>query len=236
MDPATARTLPDAFLAASGDAIERALAVVGRHWGTLPLGEQRQLAQALIGLLEPLLAAPRGAVPESLREECARAVSLWEGQLPTARRSAASAAKPEMRLVPRGAGEQSPRAVKFVRADLERLPEERCRSRVELARASGEAYVGVAETAWTEEETVWCAARATAQAIEHAIGEPEGAVTIDRTATSETFGKRAVFVEVTVRHRGELFQVVGFCRREEDPTRAAALAVLHATNRVLDLS
>jgi hypothetical protein len=232
MNQATARLLPDEFLAVSGNTIERTLAVVAHHWGSLPISEQRQLAQALIGLLEPLLTAPGGAVSETLRDECAQAVSLWESQLPVGapRRSGASAAKP------RGKKKRAPRAVKFVRAALERLPEERCRARVELARETGEAYVGVAETPWTEEETVWCTARATAQAIEQAIGEAAGAVAIDRAAVSEALGKRAVFVQVTVRKGGESSQLMGICRNDEDPTRAAALAVLNATNRVLDLS
>src|SRR3989338_7291019 len=78
MDRATARELPEEFLQSGGTSIERALSLVLRHWGSYPPGHQRQLAQALVALLEPLLNAPPRTVPEALREECARVVALWE--------------------------------------------------------------------------------------------------------------------------------------------------------------
>src|SRR5215510_916297 len=78
MESTAARKLPEEFLQSRGTPIERALWVVHRHWKNYPAGEQRQLAQALVALLEPLLGAPPDTVPENLREECARMVNLWE--------------------------------------------------------------------------------------------------------------------------------------------------------------
>jgi hypothetical protein len=48
------------------------------------------------------------------------------------------------------------------------------------------------------------------------------------------FGKLTVVVEVGARQEQSLLSLMGFCVAGQDPTRAAALAVLHATNRVLD--
>lgn len=77
-ESAVARQLPDEFLQTRGTPVERILRTVYHHWGKYPDGEQRQLAQALLGLLEPLLNAPKGAVPEPLRQECERVVREWE--------------------------------------------------------------------------------------------------------------------------------------------------------------
>ncbi|MBI4420443.1 MAG: hypothetical protein HY560_06420 [Gemmatimonadetes bacterium] len=77
-EAAVARQLPDEFLGTRGTPIERILRTVYHHWGKYPDGEQRQLAQALLVLLEPLLTAPKGAVPEALRLECEQVVREWE--------------------------------------------------------------------------------------------------------------------------------------------------------------
>ena len=77
-ESATARQIPEEFLQARGTPVERILRTVYRHWGAYPEGERRQLAQALLALLEPLLNAPLGTVPENLRKECERVVSEWE--------------------------------------------------------------------------------------------------------------------------------------------------------------
>lgn len=79
---ALARRLPDEFLEIRGTPVERVLRMVYQHWGSYPDGEQRQLAQALLFLLEPLLTAPPGAVPENLRRECEQVVRAWEIRQP----------------------------------------------------------------------------------------------------------------------------------------------------------
>jgi hypothetical protein len=48
-------------------------------------------------------------------------------------------------------------------------------------------------------------------------------------------GRLAVMVHLGARRQEHWRSLMGFCVAGQDPTRAAALAVLHATNRVLDV-
>src|SRR5436853_3481646 len=111
MDQATARTLPDEFLGSTGTSIQRTLSLVVRHWRSYPLGEQRQLAQALVSLLEPLLHEPRSPVSDALRDDCVRTIRLWEDRKDRPTRAREVEHPPA----------RPPRAVKFLQADLERI-------------------------------------------------------------------------------------------------------------------
>ena len=214
MDHATARHLPEEFLQSPGTSIERALSVVLHHWESYPTGEQRQLAQALVALLEPILTAPPGIVPETLREECARTIGLWEARWASLR-------------------ERPKRAVKFVSVEIEQLPNNRCRGSAQLERATGGFYRGMAELPGTD--VVACAAHAAADAVCQALSRTSPSVVVEQTATVEIFGKRGVSVKIAARHRGQLRSLVGFCLITGDPARAGALAVLNAANRFLNL-
>jgi hypothetical protein len=48
-------------------------------------------------------------------------------------------------------------------------------------------------------------------------------------------GEPAVVVRVKAEHGHETRDLIGFCLAGDDPMRGAALAVLNATNRFLDL-
>ena len=165
MDRATARELPEEFLQSGGTSIERALSLVLRYWGSYPPGHQRQLAQALVALLEPLLNAPSRTVPEALREECARIVALWEERWADTVANVATLTKAtaEPRTDTSGTrGEQRAsappqRAVKFVSVDVGDGEGGR-RARVQLERGSGGFYQGTAE----DPDTIRCAAQAAA--------------------------------------------------------------------------
>jgi hypothetical protein len=217
MDSATARELPDEFLQSSGTSIERALSLVVRHWRSYPVGHQRQLAQALIALLEPLLKAPPKSVPESLRQECQRVVAAWE------ERWAGTVAN--MATFSSTISHQQ-RAVKFVSVDTTGTE-----ARVQLERVGAGFYQGTAE----HPDTIRGAADAAVQAVSQVLAGKGWVLLIDQTSVADTLGKRTVFVQVSARSQGKHRVLLGFCLIDADPARAAVLAVLNATNRFLDL-
>jgi hypothetical protein len=225
MDPSTARTLPDEFLNSTGTSIERTLSLVLRHWRSYPIGEQRQLAQALVSLLDPLLRQPSSTVSDALRDDCFRTIKLWE------ERKDRPVSVDRRRLSARPA-----RAVKFLRSMLERFPDDHCRARVELERGAGGPHVGMAEGPYGVNETVRCVAEATTHAIHQAFAFASDTLVVQDVTLRDLFGKQAVFVEVAANHGGTRRQLLGFCPIGEDPIRAASLAVLNATNRFLELS
>ena len=70
------RELPNAFLRAEGTAQERVLRLVDRCWADYSERQRRELTQALLALLQPLLDDGRAA-DNRIRERCEAAVSQW---------------------------------------------------------------------------------------------------------------------------------------------------------------
>jgi hypothetical protein len=240
MDSALVRKLPEEFLSSSGTSIDRTLSVVVRHWGRYPTGHQRQLAQALVALLEPLLHAPPETVPESLREECARTVALWENHADAphlavlAKNRSPIDQQPELELRVR-----TDRAIKFLSVEVEHEDGEGCRARVQLERSGSDGtgggggfYQGAAELAGPD--VIRCAAQATSDAITRVLAGTGTRMAIKDASVMQALGKRTVFVEVTVDSPAASRALFGFCLIDDDPARAAALAVLNATNRFVD--
>ena len=127
------------------------------------------------------------------------------------------------------------RRVRFVKAELEQLPNGHCRAFVELMRDSGEIYVGAAEGGSSESETLHSVAIATADAVRQVMGGIEDSLVIKGMVILKSFGKSAVVVSLSVRYESENGDLQGFCISRGDPSRAAALAVLNGTNRFLGL-
>src|SRR5260370_23553092 len=136
MDSALARRLPEEFLSSPGTSIDRALSVVLGHWGRYPTGHQRQLAQALVALLEPLLHAPPETVPEALREECARTVALWEkhADAPHLAVLHANVSSPAMQPTALALQLRIERVIKFLSVEVEHEDAGRCRAPAHLER------------------------------------------------------------------------------------------------------
>lgn len=130
--------------------------------------------------------------------------------------------------------DRRPRSVKFVRLDLEQLPGNRCRARVELERQPGQTYVGTADGRRSKTGKLRCTAQAAADALRQAVGADEDAFELLELKTVTVLETTAVIVALSVHHQNETWQLVGFCLTAQHPTRAPALAVLNATNRFLD--
>lgn len=74
-DRTAAHSLPDEFLEMSGPPLDRLTELVGRHWGSAAESEQRQLAQMLLVVLEPLTHG--GKPTDELRHLTENTVMGW---------------------------------------------------------------------------------------------------------------------------------------------------------------
>lgn len=127
-----------------------------------------------------------------------------------------------------------PRRVKFVRASLELLAPDHCLAKVELKGEKDDSFVGTATGGRPEREGLRASAQAAVDALMQAVGETH-LLKVHNVEMFEAFGREAVLVHLAAQVQDRTQALMGFCVAGGDPTRAAALAVLNATNRVLDV-
>jgi hypothetical protein len=94
--------------------------------------------------------------------------------------------------------------------------------------------VGTATGGPPEREGLQASARAAADALMQAVGEKH-LLEVHNVEMFEAFGHSAVLVHLAAQVQDRTQALMGFCVAGADPARAAALAVLNATNRVLDV-
>jgi hypothetical protein len=131
--------------------------------------------------------------------------------------------------------DRPPRLLKFLSAEVVPSSEARCRARVKLLHQSGASHVGEAEGSCEEPARLRLAAQAAAECVRQAIGGQGDKLEVTGAVTTEAFGKRTVFVQITAIYLGQRRELLGFCVISPDPVRAAALAVLNAVNRFLGI-
>jgi hypothetical protein len=107
---------------------------------------------------------------------------------------------------------------------------------VVLRRSHEDLIVGTAERPLGPVHELACVAEAAAAAVRQIshTGQEE-AVSVQRVERSDVFGEPVVLVAVSAQRQKVSRELYGFCAVEGDAPRAAALAVLNATNRFLDL-
>lgn len=122
--------------------------------------------------------------------------------------------------------------LRFAEFVLDRLPNGRCRARVVLTWKDAERYEAQVEGLASQNGELRCAADATVQALEAAVNR---AVTFELLGVKavRAFDATVVIVSLTVSGEGRSQRVVGSYLTDEDFARGSALAVLHATNRIL---
>jgi hypothetical protein len=107
---------------------------------------------------------------------------------------------------------------------------------VVLRRSGEDLIVGTAERPLGAAHELACVAEAAAAAVRQAAEtEEEKVVSVQRIERSEVFGEPVVLVAVSAQRQQVSRELLGFCLVEDDAPRAAALAVLNATNRFLSL-
>jgi hypothetical protein len=83
VDRQIARRLPDEFAQAGGGAPQRITGLVNRHWAHRSDSEREHLSEALLPILEGLL-APGTPVTDQHRDRCEQVVADWVRPVPCA--------------------------------------------------------------------------------------------------------------------------------------------------------
>jgi len=122
--------------------------------------------------------------------------------------------------------------LRFAEFRLDRLPSGRCSASVLLTGPAGAAYKGEAQGLASQAGELRCAAQACISALTQSV---EGELSFECLGVKaiRAFDATVVIVSLATRGEGVPKRVVGSVLTEDDPTRAAALAVLNATNRLL---
>lgn len=128
-----------------------------------------------------------------------------------------------------------PRRIRFVKSATEQEGQVR-RVSVELRRPDEATYVGKAERPAEEADLLRAGAEAAADAVVNAASAADAQVKVEDIERVHLFGRDIIVVCVSASYRGQTFQLFGVCEVHDDPATAGALAVLSATNRVLELS
>jgi hypothetical protein len=124
--------------------------------------------------------------------------------------------------------------VRFVRASLEVVAPDECLAQVQLDRGEEGSFVGKARGGRSSEEGLQAAAKAAAEALTQAVGGGHR-LRVEGVEMLDTFGRPAILVYLADQQQDKTQALMGFCVAGQDPARAAALAVLNAANRVLDV-
>lgn len=127
------------------------------------------------------------------------------------------------------------RTVRFVRAQIDPLPDDRCQALVQVERVGLGLTTGTAQGGSTPTDALRTVARATADALSEAY-EAEGVkVRVRGVQQMEAFGQIVVIVSLAATKGTESRSLLGVCDGSDDAARATALAVLNGTNRFLGL-
>ena len=127
------------------------------------------------------------------------------------------------------------RAIKFVRAQIDPLPDERCQALVQVERAGLGPTTGTAQGGSGQADALRALARAAADALSEAY-EAEGVkVRVRGVQQVEAFAQTVIIVSLAATRGEETRSLLGVCDGTGDPARATALAVLNGTNRFLGL-
>ena len=110
------------------------------------------------------------------------------------------------------------------------FPDGRCRAEVELTRVGGGMFVGTREGRGTETVALRCAAQASVDAIQQVV-ESDRSFELLGVKTVHAFDTVIVIVSVGVTDQDGRRSFVGTYVADQGVERAAAVAVLNATNR-----
>ncbi len=131
--------------------------------------------------------------------------------------------------------EGASRAIKFVRAQIDPLPDDRCQALVQIERPGVGLSTGTAQGGNGQADAVRAVARATADALSESY-EVEGVrVRVRGVQLVEAFGQTVVIVSLAATRGAETRSLLGVCDGTGDLPRATALAVLNGTNRFVGL-
>ena len=126
------------------------------------------------------------------------------------------------------------RKVRFLKVELKVLPKGKCRAFVDLVKDTGDVFVGTADG--RDSARLDVVAAATGDAIRQIIGGADDTLVIRGATLMRTFASKAVVAAASINYENQKAYVEGICVvQDDDVHRAAALAVLHATNRFFNI-
>jgi hypothetical protein len=109
-------------------------------------------------------------------------------------------------------------------------------ARVVLGMGPGESFTGHADCTEPDDDHLRCAAMATIDALHQAMKPEDGRFSLIGVHAVKAFDAIVVIVALLVGREQAPRRLVGSYLAEEDPTRAASIAVLNATNRFLGVT
>ncbi len=133
--------------------------------------------------------------------------------------------------MPQGA----PRPIKFIRAQIDPLPDDRCQALVQIERPGVGLSTGTAQGGSGQADALRAVARATADALSESYMEEGVKIRVRGVQHFDAFGQVVVIVSLAASRGTETRSLLGVCDGTTDLTRAAALAVLNGTNRFVGL-
>jgi len=112
------------------------------------------------------------------------------------------------------------------------LPDGHCRIRIELTHPDRGVHTGQCEGLGSDTGVLRCSAQACVDALSGAVS---GVLSFELLGVKavKAFDATVIIVALLVDGETTPRRIVGSCLTEDDPPRAAALAVLNATNRLL---
>lgn len=131
--------------------------------------------------------------------------------------------------------DRASRAVKFLRAQIDPLPDHRCQALVQVERVGLGPSTGTAQGGNAQAEALRAVARATADALSEAYDAEGVKVRVRGVQLLEAFAQTVVIVSLAATRGADNRSLLGVCDGSGDLPRATALAVLNGTNRFLGL-
>lgn len=123
------------------------------------------------------------------------------------------------------------RRFRFVQCRLDRPSDHAVEARVVLADADEGTFAATAEGSRADDADLWYAAEATVAALRLALELDDDVLRLTDVVAFEIAGSPAVAVSLRAHLDERSRRLFGLCQAEDDRGRAAALAVLSATNR-----
>ncbi len=125
--------------------------------------------------------------------------------------------------------------VKFISHEMKSTPEGRRRAEVTLEIPPNRTFVGTADCLEVSPGELRCAALATVDALQRAMGDADSPLELIGARAVKAFDAHVVIVALLVNANGGTRRLVGSVIAEEDLARGAAIAVLNATNRLFGM-
>jgi hypothetical protein len=210
------------------------LELVARRWGDRTEGDRRNLAQVLLTLFEPLN-DPGTPITDDLRAACEHLVADWVRHTVPAQHLVAGLRR-EVEASAQAVASRPRRRVRLSRADVARTADGKDVAQVTLEHADAGRKTAAVLCGPNDADRARAGAEATLEVIRRVLPADAPRVELAKVGMFEAFGGTGVIVAVNLIEADQRSSVVGVCPAAgAEFVRAAAVAVLNATNRRLGI-